>query len=124
MTARDVAGYLLYDEGGHVEFGVFLSVTHQRSGDLFRSRKADINQKITVNRVRQIDVENHARKVSTVVKQDVEMADVAPIIEDVHEALVLCRRAVHLEAMDGPVIGFTYQFDPLAFGSPPIPVIG
>src|ERR1700761_7291243 len=114
MASRYVPRYLLNDECGHVDLGVFLSITHQGSRDLLRGHQAEVRQKIAVDRVGQIDVEDHTRKVSTVVEQNVEVADVAPVIEDIHDAPVLGRRAVHLKAVDGPVIGFTYQFGPLA----------
>ena len=42
----------------------------------------------------------------------------------VDEALVLCRSAVDLEAVDGAVVGGANQFGPLAFGGSAAPRVG
>ena len=72
-----------------------------------------------MDRVGQIDVEDDAGKVGAVVEEEIEVADVAAVVEGGDESLVLRRRAVDLKAVDGPVVGGTYQFVPLAFGEPP-----
>ena len=124
VAAGNAARHLGNDEGAHVEFGVLLAVTDQRAGDLFGSHQADVGDEVAMDGVGQIDIEDDAGEVGAVVEEEVEVADVAAVVEDGDEALVLCRRAVDLKAVDGAVVGGAYQFGPLAFGGSPCRLSG
>src|ERR1700733_14346623 len=89
VAAGNAAGHLLDDECGHVELGVLLAVTDERAGDLFWGRQANVSYEVAVDGVREVEVENDAGEVSAVMEEDVEVANVAPVVEDGDETLVL-----------------------------------
>jgi hypothetical protein len=123
MAAGNGARYLADNEGGHVEIGVLLGVADQRAGDLFGSHKAHIGDKVAVDGVGKVDVEDDAGEVGAVVEEEVEVTDIAPVVEDGHESLVLFRRAVDLEAVDCPVERGAYELRPLPFGGSALPIV-
>jgi hypothetical protein len=108
VAAGKAAGYLRDDEGAHVELGVLPAVPDQRAGHLFGGHKADVGDKVAVDGMGQVDVEYDAGEVGAVVEEEIEVADVAAVVEDGDESLVLCRESVDLEAVDGPVVGGAY----------------
>ena len=105
MTAVDAARDLGNDEGGHVGLWVFTGVSYERARDLFGGHEADVGDEVAVDHVGHVDVEHNAGEVSAVVKEQVEVADVATVVEDGDEALVLFGCAVDLKAVDGAVVG-------------------
>jgi hypothetical protein len=116
MAAGHAAENLRNDEGGHVDFGIFLAVFHQRAGDLFRCHQADIGDEVAVDGVRHVDIKHNAGEVSAVVEEQIEVSDILAVIEDRDEALILLRGAVYLEAVDGPVVSRSDHLGPLTFG--------
>jgi hypothetical protein len=91
VAAGNAAGYLRDDKGAHVEFRVLLAVMDQRTGHLFRSHQADVGDEVTVDGVRHIDVEHDPRKIGAVMEEQVEVANIAAIVEDGDESLILGR---------------------------------
>jgi hypothetical protein len=124
VAAVNAARHLRNDEGSHRELGVLFTVTDQRAGDLFGGHQTDIGDEVAMDCMGQVDVEDDAGEVGAVVEEEVEVADVAAVVVGVDEALVLCRRAVDLKAVDSAIVGGADQFGPLTLGGPAVAVIG
>src|SRR6185437_8295254 len=71
----------------------------------------------------QVELNHIAREVRAVAEEQIEVADIAAVVEQGDEARILFGRAGDLEAMNGPVIGGPHQLGPLAARSAAVAVV-
>ncbi len=111
-----LARHLQDGERRHVDLWIPAAVFHQRFCNLLRSLQAEVRNEVAMDRMWKVDVEHDARKVSAIVEEQVEVADIAAVIEVCNQPIILFLRGVCLEAMDLAIERRPNKLRPLARG--------
>jgi hypothetical protein len=90
-----------------------LPVTNEPPHNLLWRHQDYIGNEITAYRMREVGVQHHARKVSAIVKEEIEMRYISSLVEKRYQLGIFFFTGLELEAIDLPVEGGTYQLSPL-----------
>src|SRR5690242_143171 len=103
---------------------MFPAVTHQRLCHLLGRADTDVSDQVSMQRLRIIEVDDVAREVSTIVKQQVELASIRARVESRDQLSVLSWRNFNLKHIDAADKDRSDQLLPMAARSRSIWTVG
>jgi len=112
-AARDLRNH----EGGKLQLGMVVRVLGQRARDLLWRCDAEVDEVVSMHAMRVINVEQRSREVGAVVEEQIEVADVAAVVESIHKLLIFFWCRLDLKTVDPAVVGCTDKLRPFAAGS-------
>ena len=115
-AAGDGARDLGDDEGGEAGLGVAGPVEHEVAGFVLWGGEAEVGDEVATDHVGIEAIQKHTREIGAIVKEEVEVSDVAAVVEEIDKAGVLGGGGEEGEADDAAVVGGADELDPLAGG--------
>jgi hypothetical protein len=115
-AAFDGSWNLGNDKGAHLCLRMAAAVFDEGASGLLGSHQAGIGDEVSMDGVGVVEVNDALGEVSAVIEEDIEVGDVAAVVEVGDELVILLGSGCNFEAPDAAVVGSADEFDPFAAG--------